>query len=276
MGLLSIIADALGLRGPLTVRTATPLAIDASAAAQVGPGQALHLSTHPAARGRTVRAVTGPAEGARTLDGIEVVVGDDDLRLLQGLRIAWTGGRFNVKLDLEVRASETPNPHSRMFATDRVLCTGAPVYASPSHHEAPPLAVAILSIEGVQTVLLRHNTLTVTRHPDASWSRLDKAVAAALQEHFLGCGQPDCATASGSRDDDLTAALRKVLADRVLPGVHRDGGNIEIIDISDGVVRVHMEGACQQCPASTITLNRVVLSVLQEEFPGRVTAVEQV
>jgi Fe-S cluster biogenesis protein NfuA len=57
--------------------------------------------------------------------------------------------------------------------------------------------------------------------------------------------------------------------------VHRDGGDIELVGVSNGVVRLSMVGACRSCPSSVITLKQGVEKVLREAFPGQVERVEQ-
>ena len=47
-----------------------------------------------------------------------------------------------------------------------------------------------------------------------------------------------------------------------------DGGNIELIDVKDGEVFVHLLGACGTCPASTMTLKLGVERALKEAIPG--------
>lgn len=64
--------------------------------------------------------------------------------------------------------------------------------------------------------------------------------------------------------------------DLVRPALQADGGNVELVDVTDeGVVSVKLTGACGSCPMSTMTLKMGVERVLKEQVPG-VTSVEQV
>lgn len=54
----------------------------------------------------------------------------------------------------------------------------------------------------------------------------------------------------------------------VLPYIESHGGQLELLDVADGVVTVRLGGACQDCAGSTVTLKRVVEGALREEFPG--------
>jgi Fe-S cluster biogenesis protein NfuA len=59
-----------------------------------------------------------------------------------------------------------------------------------------------------------------------------------------------------------------VLIKRVRPYLQRDGGDIEIIRIEDGIVYVKMLGACDGCMAIDITLKQGIETMLLENVPG--------
>jgi Fe-S cluster biogenesis protein NfuA len=54
---------------------------------------------------------------------------------------------------------------------------------------------------------------------------------------------------------------------KIRPSLQADGGDIELIDIQDGVVKVKLTGACGGCPMSQITLKMGVERVLKEVVP---------
>lgn len=56
--------------------------------------------------------------------------------------------------------------------------------------------------------------------------------------------------------------------DKLRPLLQRDGGDIELIDVTDGVVKVKLKGACGTCPMSQMTLKMGVESTLKKEIPG--------
>ncbi|TLS38839.1 NifU family protein [Pseudalkalibacillus caeni] len=62
---------------------------------------------------------------------------------------------------------------------------------------------------------------------------------------------------------------------KLRPFLLRDGGDVELVDIEDGIVRVRLMGACGSCPSSTITLKAGIERALLEEVPG-VKELEQV
>jgi Fe-S cluster biogenesis protein NfuA len=62
--------------------------------------------------------------------------------------------------------------------------------------------------------------------------------------------------------EKVEAALEKIR-----PALQADGGNVELVDVTDGVVKVRLTGACGTCPMSTMTLKMGVERILKEEVP---------
>ena len=55
--------------------------------------------------------------------------------------------------------------------------------------------------------------------------------------------------------------------DKVRPALQADGGDVELVDVKDGVATVRLTGACGSCPMSTMTLKMGVERVIKEEVP---------
>lgn len=60
--------------------------------------------------------------------------------------------------------------------------------------------------------------------------------------------------------------VEEVLND-VRPMLQADGGNVELIDVNDGIVKVRLTGACGGCPMSTLTLKMGIEKRLKERLP---------
>jgi Fe-S cluster biogenesis protein NfuA len=59
----------------------------------------------------------------------------------------------------------------------------------------------------------------------------------------------------------------KKAIEKIRPFLQQDGGDIELIDVIDGVVKVKLKGACGCCPMSQMTLKNGVERALKEEIP---------
>jgi Fe-S cluster biogenesis protein NfuA len=63
--------------------------------------------------------------------------------------------------------------------------------------------------------------------------------------------------------------------DKIRPSLQADGGDIELVDVVDGVVKVRLKGACGGCPMSQMTLKMGVERALKQQIP-EVKSVESV
>lgn len=75
----------------------------------------------------------------------------------------------------------------------------------------------------------------------------------------------------------MTAQIMQVeeVLNKLRPFIQSDGGDVELVDVDDGVVKVRLLGACGTCPASTITLKAGIERALVAEVDG-IKEVEQV
>ncbi|WP_188206586.1 NifU family protein [Alkalibacillus aidingensis] len=62
---------------------------------------------------------------------------------------------------------------------------------------------------------------------------------------------------------------------KLRPFLLRDGGDVELVDVDDGIVLLRLKGACGNCPSSAITLKAGIERALIAEVPG-VKEVEQI
>lgn len=60
--------------------------------------------------------------------------------------------------------------------------------------------------------------------------------------------------------------VEEVLA-KIRPMLQRDGGDVELVEVEDGIVKVRLTGACGGCPMATMTLKRGIEAKMKEEIP---------
>ena len=68
------------------------------------------------------------------------------------------------------------------------------------------------------------------------------------------------------RDHDMKDEVEEVL-ESIRPMLMNDGGNVELVDIDDGVVKVRLVGACTSCSSSTMTLKMGIEKALKKAIP---------
>ena len=53
----------------------------------------------------------------------------------------------------------------------------------------------------------------------------------------------------------------------IRPNLMRDGGNVELVEVNDGTIKVKLTGACGGCPMATMTLKMGIERILKQEIP---------
>lgn len=80
--------------------------------------------------------------------------------------------------------------------------------------------------------------------------------------------------AEAHREDTMRNQVKEAL-DKIRPSLQADGGDVELVDVVDGIVKVRLKGACAGCPMSQMTLKNGIEKFLKREIP-EVVAVEGV
>ncbi len=181
-----------------------------------------------------------------------------------------------------IETEGTPNPATLKFLPGRdVMGDGTADFAGPDTAGRSPLATALFALPGVARVFLGGDFITITKSDIAEWQALRPQVLGAIMEHFVA-GRPVIEGLGAVVDEDVSPEdqeivdqIKELLDTRVRPAVASDGGDIVFRGYREGVVRLHMQGACSGCPSSSATLKHGIENMLRHYVP-EVTSVEQV
>jgi Fe-S cluster biogenesis protein NfuA len=181
-----------------------------------------------------------------------------------------------------IETEGTPNPATLKFLPGRdVMGAGTADFAAAETAGRSPLAGALFALPGVARVFLGGDFITVTKADDTDWQSLKPQVLGAIMEHFVA-GRPviegeDAAAHEDvlPEDAEIVTQIKDLLDTRVRPAVAGDGGDIVFRGYRDGVVKLHMQGACSGCPSSSATLKHGIENMLRHYVP-EVQRVEQV
>jgi Fe-S cluster biogenesis protein NfuA len=111
---------------------------------------------------------------------------------------------------------------------------------------------------------------------DAEWQHLKPAILGAIMEHYLsgepvmddgGEAEPGGDEFYAPEDEETVATIKELLDTRVRPAVAQDGGDIMFHGYKEGIVFLHMRGACAGCPSSTATLQHGIENLLKHFIP---------
>ena len=176
----------------------------------------------------------------------------------------------------------TPNPATRKFLPGQtVMEAGSRDFASAEAAEASPLAEALFATGLVDGVFFGRDFVSVSAAPGVHWEALEPEVLGILLDHFVG-GAPlfRPGTAAGidvaeeaplleedPADAEIIGLIKELIETRVRPAVAQDGGDIVYRGYRDGTLYLGMQGACQGCPSSAITLKRGIEGLIRHYVP---------
>lgn len=184
-----------------------------------------------------------------------------------------------------IQTETTPNPHSLKFLPQRiVLAEGSAEFKDTASAATSPLASKLLSLDGVSSVFFGHDFISVTQD-STDWSELKPVILGTIMEHFsqnlpviIEQSSDDTSTNAeffAPEDLETVETIKELLELRVKPFVNQDGGDITFKGFKDGIVYLHMQGACAGCPSSTLTLKHGIENLLKHFVP-EVLGVEQI
>ncbi|QLH38363.1 MAG: NifU family protein [Defluviicoccus sp.] len=173
-----------------------------------------------------------------------------------------------------IQTEVTPNPATLKFLPGQVVMNaGTANFTTSDEATVSPLATSLFALDGVTGVFLGTDFVTVTKDAEHDWEALKPFVLSAIMDHFTS-GQPVIVGNVGAEtgavspeDDEVTAQIKELIETRVRPAVAQDGGDIIFRAYEDGVVYLHMQGACSGCPSSTMTLRHGIENMLRYYVP---------
>jgi Fe-S cluster biogenesis protein NfuA len=174
-----------------------------------------------------------------------------------------------------IQTEATPNPATLKFIPGQpVLDSGTLDFREPEQAASSPLAARLFQVDGVTGVFFGSDFITVSKD-DTEWQHLKPAILGIIMEHFVS-GQPIVEQATDEpdggedfdpADEEIVVTIKELLETRVRPAVAQDGGDITFQSYRDGVVFLHMRGACAGCPSSTMTLKHGIENLLRHFVP---------
>lgn len=175
-----------------------------------------------------------------------------------------------------IQTEKTPNPATVKFIPGQTIAPDRSYeFKSAAAAAQSPLALRLFKLQGVNAVMLGPDFVSVSKADDTDWTMLKPMVLAALMEH-LSTHQPILnvehefkpdANGGSDLDTEVVAQIKELIHTRVRPAVMMDGGDIVFDRFEDGIVYLHMRGACAGCPSSTLTLKSGIENMLKHFIP---------
>ena len=157
-----------------------------------------------------------------------------------------------------------------------MLETGTLDLREPADAAKSPLAERLFAIPGVSGVFFGSDFITVTKRTanGRSSSRPSSAPSWSTSCRARRCSRtarPATTTtrtsSSRAADEEIVTTIKDLIETRVRPAVANDGGDITFRGFKEGIVYLHMKGACSGCPSSTATLRHGIQNLLKHYVP---------
>lgn len=191
-----------------------------------------------------------------------------------------------------IQTETTPNPSTLKFIPGEQVMKGKT--ANYENKDAldgkSPLAELLFDVDGVESVFLGQEFITITKSAEQDWKLLKPVLLSAIMDHYLsgkevyidntedGKELEQGAAPAGDYDADDEPVVRQIIElidTRVRPAVAMDGGDIIFHSFREGIVNLELHGSCSGCPSSTVTLKQGIEGMLKHYVPevNRVEAV---
>lgn len=147
-------------------------------------------------------------------------------------------------------------------------------YADAKSLRKSPLAEAIYDIGGIESVLIAPDMVSVIKLKNADWNDLSPQIMAEILD-FVATGAAPVidnneklsAKKEVEQQDELLKKINGLITARIRPALNRDGGDIELKGLEDGILWVQLTGKCAGCPYAMRTLKNGVEKIIKDYIP---------
>lgn len=186
---------------------------------------------------------------------------------------------------IEVYAESTPNPNVQKFVTNKLLSNKNIELSNKSDAKEVPLALELFEFPFVKEVFISNNYVSIQKSKETDWFEINNGLRDFIKEYL----QSDRRVVSENyrakqidspkekhkytpTNDATSKEIIAVLEEYIKPAVAGDGGNIQFLSYIPETkeVNVILQGACNGCPSSTITLKNGIEATLKQLLPGKI------
>ena len=169
-----------------------------------------------------------------------------------------------------IQTQITPNPNSLKFLPEKKVSNSGPYEILKKDGIKNDLVRNILSINGVESIFLGEDFISVNKNDTIDWEDI-KHIVISLINDFYSSGKQSVIDESLEEEhsnlDEIEKKIVKILDQKIRPAVAKDGGDIKFKEFKDGIVKVQLQGSCSGCPSSTMTLKQGVQNLLCHYLP---------
>lgn len=171
--------------------------------------------------------------------------------------------------DIRITAEPKDNSTCRFVVDRPIYPDGSAFFGNKERASGSGLAEKLFAIEGVSSVMIQDNLVTVTAASGGNWMPIAKQVGTTIRT-VLGSGEKavsDAVLSSIPDADVIKKRVQSILDQEINPAVAAHGGWVELIDVKRNEVFIRMGGGCQGCGMADVTLKQGVEKSIREAIP---------
>lgn len=174
-------------------------------------------------------------------------------------------------MEYTVTVQPTPNPNALKFVLNvPVKSTDSAIFRTHADASLVPLAAAIMKIDGVSEVYFSGKFITVTQTGAVLWDVLEASITTAIMAHMAEHNPEfDLSANKAGGGAPLSGELAKInaiLDSTIRPALQRDGGDLEVIDLTGNELTISYQGACGCCPHAAMGTLFAIQNILQDQY----------
>ena len=190
-----------------------------------------------------------------------------------------------TKKHVQLSASPTPNPNAVKFLPNmHFFESGTVEFQKDSEHlNESKLAKKLFEIDGIDIIMIGFNFISVTKSQTTEWESLLEKIRDIIVGHLENDEQvinleyvEEIRNKKNENASDIEKKIKQILDDEIRPAIAMDGGDVELRSYENGIVTLHLQGACSTCPSSTMTLKMGIENRLKSEIPEVVEVVQEI
>ena len=174
------------------------------------------------------------------------------------------------KETISVHTEGTPNPNALKFVFNKTFIEkGSHNFTSIENCKNSPLAEKLFKIAHVNEVFIGKDFITITKKQDIPWENIYDQILHTIDDHLYK-GEPIIINTHINNEKGKSEIEQKILDlldNQIRPAVAADGGDIIFDSYEDGILKLHLQGACSSCPSSIMTLKAGIEGLLKKQIP---------
>lgn len=171
---------------------------------------------------------------------------------------------------VSIHTEGTPNPNALKFVLDKVILESGTVnFPDKSSSNNSPLAQKFFELPFVKEVFFGRDFITISKTTESAWDDIYDSLLKIINNYFESGEQillsSENVAVKGS--NEIEQKIHEILDAQIRPAVASDGGDVIFDSYKDGVLKLHLQGACSSCPSSIMTLKVGIESMLKKAIP---------